>query len=235
MLGGRRDHDPPENLDRLLQDCAPGCRPDDDHRHRLRMQLDHNLRHHSVQSRLAPIAALFLVAALGILKLTDVGSGGFQLEETDRLIDDKVVLEDPLGNFRISNTESGPTISLDQRKYLESLYESVESGQGKLVGGAGWTVAGNTMFFLNYEHTVNGKSEIMTESPQAPDRKAGLEIYRFLQTGRDDFLGKVAAGLIPPAGRVEKELSGHTILYSTWTAPCPGWGEITYWEYVSHR
>lgn len=235
MLGGRRGHETPDNLDRLLRDCAPGCRPDDDHRRRLRMQLDHNLRHHSAVSRIAPVAVLLAVAVLGALQLTDVGSGGFQLEKTQDMVGDNPILEAPLGNFRIASTEQGRTVSPGQQAYLENLYESMEARQGRLVGGTGWTVAGSTIFILDYEHIVDGKRQILPESPEAPGREAGLRIFQFLQGNKEDFLGKVAAGLIPGAGQAEKELSGHTILFAKWTAHYAGWGDITYWEYVSHR
>lgn len=224
-----------DTLERRLRDCAPEYSLQGDHRDRLRARLERKLRGRAPLHRVVAAPVLVLAAALVILLGTDQGSSDFRLEVTDKMVGDRAILESPLGNYRTSNTEPGAPLSADQRKHMEDLYESVASGQGKLVGGSGWTIKGNTMLFMNFESLVDGRVETLTEAPVAPDRDAGVEILRFLETQQQAFLDKVAAGVVPGTGTMEMVLLGHPVLFSKWTAEWPGWGEITYWEYVPRR
>ena len=182
-----------EDLDSLLRDSAPDTRPDDGHRRVLRMQLDHNFRHHRPWLRLGmpPATVAAFLAGLALLAgwSIPIGSDVRDLVDGGSLgVGEMRILHNQFRGGGISARDS----STAARHEAEDLSDDLMVGAYTIVGVTGYTVGGSTFFDYQVESTgLAAGREVNVDIPAYAAAKTAIMMT--LKTARQEVMARLLA------------------------------------------
>lgn len=218
-----------DELTRLLRESAPAARPSDEHRRWLRMQLDHNFRHHQRRQPLR-MPSLTAAAVLTALALTfgwsiPIGSDTFDLTRTGRMTSTgHELLKEAFGPGYQMSLGEGAT----GQERTEMRRREIAAGAYDIVALTGYTVDGRTYMSVGLrpwadpEYTTSGEiPEFTGEAAYVIPRLAPCfkELLRRIE--EDDWTTSVT---------YEKTIAGMRFLVTTNSAVFPEVGEVQYHE-----
>ena len=224
-----RGHRDDRDIRLLMRESDYPGKAREDFKRNLLREINHNFTYHRTRTRLLVTAVVVLGSLAAVMKVTDVGSDGWSLSETGRVVDGGAVLEAPFTGERIG-VATGLTGEAG-RAEAERIYAEIVAGEMILREVVAWTFEGETTFILVQQRPGAAPGELNPSITGSPENAA--RIARFLQGAGRSHLDSIAAGTSEAEATDLVSYAGIPLPMARWTWEVPGFGTVVYRKFVA--
>ncbi len=223
------DQNTDKDFDRMLRSLSPSMPQSDEHRQQLRTMLQGRLTRRNRRHRVIFLCTLIITLVFVFNYQTEVGSGGFEVQQSSQEYNGEQVFESVYGDKKFSSEDQNLSVDV-KREAFENISAHQAAKQEKLVYVQGWTISDEDIFFGGFQYEIDGAFTEMSRYIMAPDVDKLLHYANFIVTHESAFLDQIENGTARYLGTEQYQFEEATIMFKKWSSTFPEWGEVVYWK-----